>query len=99
MLRLVLPDGRRIPLAEQVTIGRAADNTVRLTDPTVSRHHARISATARGATIEDERPPSGTWLDGHRVRTPTPLRDGTKIAVGRLGLRVEAPRPVEDAGL
>src|SRR2546425_4121530 len=99
MLRLVLPDGSRIPLAEQVTIGRASDNTVRLSDPTVSRHHARISPTTRGAMIEDAGSTSGTWLDGRRISAPAPLRDGTKIAVGRLGFVVEGPRPLEAAGL
>jgi putative peptide zinc metalloprotease protein len=99
MLRLVLPDGRRIPLGEQVTIGRASDNTLRLSDPTISRHHARILPTARGATLEDAGSTSGTWLDGRRIGTPVPLSDGAKIAVGELGLLVEGPRPVEAAGL
>jgi putative peptide zinc metalloprotease protein len=99
MLRLVLPNGRRIPLAEQVTIGRASDNTVRLTDPTVSRHHARISPTARGATLEDTGSTSGTWLDGRRIGASAPVRDGAKIAVGRLSFLVEGPRSLEDAGL
>jgi putative peptide zinc metalloprotease protein len=99
MLRLVLPNGRRIPLAEHVTIGRASDNTLRLTDPAVSRHHARISPTARGATLEDTGSTSGTWLDGRRIGAPTPLRDGAKIAVGSLGFLVEGPRSPEGAGL
>jgi len=99
MLRLVLPDGRRIPLGDQVTIGRASDNTLRLSDPTVSRHHARISPTALGATLEDTGSTSGTWLDGRRIGAPAPLRDGAKIAVGNLGFLVEGPRPLDDAGL
>src|SRR4051794_9400389 len=99
MLRLVLPTGRRIPLTEQVTIGRASDNTVRLNDPTVSRHHARISPTARGATLEDAGSTAGTWLDGRRIGAPAPVRDGAKIALGRLSFLVEEPRPLEDAGL
>jgi pSer/pThr/pTyr-binding forkhead associated (FHA) protein/Zn-dependent protease len=99
MLRLVLPSGRRIPLAEQVTIGRASDNTVQVSDPTVSRHHARIAPTSRGATIEDAGSTAGTWLDGRRIAAPAPLHDGTTIAVGRLGLLVEEPRAVEDEGL
>jgi putative peptide zinc metalloprotease protein len=99
MLHLVLPNGRRIPLAEQVTIGRASDNTVRLTDPTISRHHARISPTARGATLEDAGSTSGTWLDGRRIGAPAPVCDGAKFAVGRLSFLVEGARPLEDAGL
>jgi thioredoxin reductase (NADPH) len=36
-----------------VTIGRAAENTVRLSDPSVSRVHARISAAGGTAVLED----------------------------------------------
>src|SRR3954469_11723607 len=49
-------------------IGRAAGNAVRLADPSVSRLHARIRATADGgATLEDAGSSYGTWLDGRRA--------------------------------
>ena len=39
----MLPDGERIPVTTTLTLGRAADNAVQLRDPSVSRHHARLS--------------------------------------------------------
>jgi putative peptide zinc metalloprotease protein len=98
VLQLVLPDGRRVPLAGEVTIGRASDNTVRLADRTVSRHHARISSGVEAATIEDSGSSFGTWVDGRRLESPAPLRDGTTIAVGELELGVERPRELHEEG-
>jgi putative peptide zinc metalloprotease protein len=91
MLRLVLPDGRHVPLTGEVTIGRASDNTVRLADRTVSRRHARISSDAAGTTIEDAGSTFGTWVDGHQLAAPEELHDGTLIRVGISQLRVERP--------
>jgi putative peptide zinc metalloprotease protein len=99
VLELVLPDHSRLPLAEDVTIGRAADNTVRLADPSVSRTHARIAAGAGGdAVLEDAGSSYGTWLDGHRVRGPTPLRQGSRIRIGDLELVVDRTRGEEESG-
>src|SRR6266550_480625 len=91
MLRLVLPDGRRIPLADEVTIGRASGNTVQLTAQSVSRHHARISPSGDGITIEDAGSSSGTWVDGRRIDSPASVHDGTKIVLGGQPLVVEGP--------
>jgi putative peptide zinc metalloprotease protein len=98
VLQLVLPDGRRVPLAGEVTIGRASANTVQLADRTVSRHHARISSSGESATIEDAGSSFGTWIDGRRLDAPADLRDGTKISVGDLQLVVERPREPHEAG-
>ena len=46
-LELVLGDRTRVPVVEEMTIGRAPGSTVVLEDPTVSRLHARISAQRR----------------------------------------------------
>src|SRR4051812_23390236 len=98
MLSLVLPDGRRIPLADTVTIGRASGNAVQLTGASVSRHHARILPSGDSATIEDAGSTSGTWVDGRRIESPAPLHDGTKIVLGGLPLLVEGAASPDDAG-
>src|SRR4051794_10960053 len=96
---LVLDDGRRVPVADEVTIGRAADNALRLNDPSVSRHHARISARGRDATIEDVGSRYGTWLDGRRVDAGRmPLRDGSRLRLGDQELRVERKRSRAEPG-
>jgi putative peptide zinc metalloprotease protein len=95
----VLPDQGRLPLVGEVAIGRAAGSTVTLDDPTVSRAHARISATGDGgALIEDAGSSYGTWLDGARVMSPTELHDGARIRLGDQELLVERRRDADQAG-
>jgi putative peptide zinc metalloprotease protein len=98
VLEIVLPDHSRLALDQDVTIGRAAGNTVRLADPSVSRMHARISTTASGPVLEDAGSSYGTWLDGRRIEVPAPLRAGSRIRVGNQELLVDRPRDDGEAG-
>lgn len=86
---LVLPEGTRIPLVDSVTIGRAPGNTVRVGDPSVSRRHARISVSPGGPVLEDVGSSYGTSVDGQRVTAATTLRDGARVALGDMEVRVE----------
>ena len=90
---LVLPDGGRVPLEDRVTIGRAADANVRLTDPTVSRSHARIVVGLDGPMIEDSGSRFGVLVDGELVDRPRRLAPGTEIRLGNVVLRVERATP------
>jgi putative peptide zinc metalloprotease protein len=99
VLELVLPDQTRLALGDGVTIGRAPENTVQLSDPSVSRLHARICPTERGAILEDAGSSYGTWLDGRRVRAPAPLRAGSRIRVGNQHLAIDRPRADDEPGL
>jgi len=68
-------------------IGRAPEATVFVDDSGVSRHHARITVDAQGATLEDLQSKNGTILDGEAVRQPTLLANGSLIIVGATALR------------
>jgi hypothetical protein len=94
-LELVLDGGQRVPVVSELTIGRAPGSTLVLSDPSVSRTHARITADA---VLEDIGSSHGTWLDGVRVTAPSPLRDGAKIRLGDAELRVERRRETAEAG-
>ncbi len=94
-LELVLDGGQRVPMVSELTIGRAPGSTLVLSDPSVSRMHARITADA---VLEDIGSSHGTWLDGVRVTGPSPLRDGAKIRLGDAELRVERRRDTAEAG-
>src|SRR4051794_30838118 len=98
MLQLVLPDGRRVPLVGEVTIGRASGNTVSLHDRTVSRRHLRIDARGRRVTAEDCGSTFGTRIDGRPLEGPADLQDGTRLMLGAVELHVESPRRPEQAG-
>ena len=68
---------------EVVTIGRAADCTLTLTDPDVSRRHAGIRIAERGAWVRDLGSTNGTSVDGLAVTAePRELRVDELIRVG-----------------
>jgi pSer/pThr/pTyr-binding forkhead associated (FHA) protein/Zn-dependent protease len=100
MFDLVLPDGTRVPVIGDVTIGRAPDNTVRLADPTVSRHHARIRQSGDGEqpVVQDAGSSFGTFADGDPVRGIARVHDGARLRVGNQELVVERRRGEEEAG-
>ena len=84
-----------MPLVGELTIGRAPGATLVLSDPTVSRVHARITGDG---VLEDAGSSHGTYLDGTRLTGPSPLHDGAKIRLGDAELRVERRRGDEEAG-
>jgi diguanylate cyclase (GGDEF)-like protein len=75
-----LPDG-------SCTIGRHPGCEVRLSDPGISRHHARVHTTGALRYIEDLGSSNGTFVQGRRV-TQSILTDGAWIQLGpRVNLR------------
>src|SRR5205823_1652868 len=91
-LDLVFADRPRVALRSDVTIGRGPGNTVRLTDPSVSRHHARIWRRDGQLVIADLGSSHGTWVDGVRISGPTALGDSSKIRLGDQQLAIDRPR-------
>lgn len=74
-----------------IVVGSASDCDYRISDPTVSAHHLRVSDGGAGhLQLVDLGSSNGTWLAGHRIEVArVPVRD-----VVQLGLR-----PVELSGL
>lgn len=73
---------------DQVTLGRHPSNGLALRDGSVSRFHARLTwpEAQEAPLVEDLASANGTWVDGRRVRGPTPLRDGGSLRVGDVTL-------------
>lgn len=65
-----------------VAIGRQADNTIILSDPQASRHHANISWQAGTYIVQDMGSANGTYVNGQRITAPTLLRPGDVLRVG-----------------
>ena len=64
--------------------GRAASNTVVITDTMASREHAMIRRNATGHCIlNDLGSTNGTFLNGRPISMPSPLRSGDVIQIGR----------------
>ena len=75
-----------------VVIGRSPRNaTFLIDDKTLSREHARLSATEGELRVEDLDTTNGTRLSGRKVgpKTPVVLRDGDVLELGGVKLRVE----------
>jgi len=77
------PDKGRTYLAadEPQVIGRSSDQ-IPLSDHGVSRRHAELRPTRDGWVIRDLDSSNGTYVNGQRILTPTPLRHGDQVRVG-----------------
>ncbi len=68
--------------AEQVTIGRTADNQIRITDALSSRHHCQLRRREGGWVVADLKSRNGTKLNGEPLTTEHVLQPGDRIEVG-----------------
>ncbi|RKN04101.1 DUF1707 and FHA domain-containing protein [Streptomyces radicis] len=84
---LVLPDpGGAAPLA----IGRAAGCGLRLSDGSVSRHHAELYGVGTGWLLRDLGSANGTWVNGRRVADRVPVAPGDLVGFGSVAFRLAA---------
>jgi pSer/pThr/pTyr-binding forkhead associated (FHA) protein len=66
-----------------IMIGRGADCQLILDDDYVSTRHARVVSGASGIYVEDLGSTNGTYLDRAKVTSPTPVKIGVPIRVGK----------------
>lgn len=71
-----------------VTIGRAPESTLVLTDDYASSHHARLIPQDGQWLIEDLGSTNGTYLDKTKVTRPTPVPPGAKVRIGKTVLEL-----------
>jgi pSer/pThr/pTyr-binding forkhead associated (FHA) protein len=83
-----------VPLArDEMTIGRMEGNTIRLTERNVSRKHARLSRQNGALYIEDLTSFTGVRVNGTKIASPTPLREGDEVQIGDYKLVLRGDRP------
>jgi len=81
--------GTTITLADQqITIGRAADATLVLTDDYASTRHARLFPQNGEWIVEDLGSTNGTYLDRQKVTQPMPVPVGVPIRIGKTVLEL-----------
>jgi EmrB/QacA subfamily drug resistance transporter len=92
--------GTRIPIGDELIIGRAEREPGRLGgDPEISRRHASLSTLDDSRVlVEDLASTNGTLVNGHRIYAPTVARQGDEIRVGTTVLRLAAPTRAATAG-
>ena len=89
--------GTRFSLqAGDTTLGRAADTTIVLNDPLVTRRHAILTVSSSSLTIRDLGSTNGTWVNGERLAAPCALRDGDQLEIGQTRFSVRERRGVSD---
>jgi hypothetical protein len=91
--RLVVTEGAlagtTIGLGEEpVTLGRADDSTLVLTDDYASSHHARLVPGDGAWLVEDLGSTNGTYLGAAKVVRPTPVPLGQPIRIGKTVLEL-----------
>ena len=83
--------GRRYKLADgEYIIGRRSDCQIFVPDMRVSRQHARLWRDGEAWQIEDLGSNNGTFINGAKVQTATPLRHDDEILIANNRIRVEA---------
>lgn len=79
---------------DDARIGRDPSADIVLTDPRVSRRHARVWVDAGLLMIEDLDSTGGTAVNGRRIARPTALQTGDVLTLGATDMRVLwAPAP------
>lgn len=80
--------GKTFPLADELLIGRAEKCQIVLSDSYASQMHARIFAKDAEYMVEDLGSTNGTYLNRHKVTSPTSLSRGDQIKIGKTVLEM-----------
>lgn len=80
--------GKTFELGSELILGRADKCHVVLDDSYVSQVHARIFARGEKYMVEDLGSTNGTYLNRKRVTSPTELRRGDRVKVGKTVLEL-----------
>ena len=83
--------GTKIGLSDKpITIGRANESTLVLTDDYASTNHARLTQRDGQWYVEDAGSTNGTYLNRSKVNGPTPVPLGTPIRIGKTTLELRS---------
>lgn len=92
-MKLIIEDdeGRRsvVPIdLGEATVGRDEDNTIRLNERNVSRHHAKIARENGQVVAWDLDSYNGVYVNGDRVRQRQDIHEGDVLRVGDFQLEL-----------
>ncbi|MGD8627368.1 MAG: FHA domain-containing protein, partial [Anaerolineae bacterium] len=82
---------QEVEVRGEITIGRAEENELQLTDPKASRHHARIRREGRYFVLEDLDSANGTRVDGVLITQTHILEHGQRITIGDTEIGYQEP--------
>ena len=95
MYKLVISDDEGhttvVPLLrDEITIGRQAGNSIRLTERNVSRSHARLLKRNEAYIIEDLGSYNGVIVNGERIDEKAELAAGDQLGIGDYDLELQS---------
>lgn len=80
--------GKTFDLDGELQLGRAERCSIVLDDAYASQIHARIFSRGEAWVVEDMGSTNGTYLNRHKVTTPTELSRGDRIKIGKTVLEL-----------
>jgi len=81
--------GRRFAFHDEITIGRGAENDIRIAENFVSHRHATIFLHGAQYVIEDLGSVNHTYVNGQVLEGRAYLKPGDEIRIGMVNLRFE----------
>ncbi len=81
-----------IELTAVNSLGRSEENSIHLTDESVSAKHALLSYRQKRWWLKDLDSTNGTFVNQQPIVAETPLTHGDVIEIGNIKLRLERPR-------
>lgn len=93
-----LDEFKAVSAVQTITLGRADDNNIVLPFPSVSAHHACLYRSENSLVIADLGSTNGTFVDGRRIRRPTPLAPGKRVLIANHPLVVLEDLQIEIQG-
>jgi ABC-type multidrug transport system ATPase subunit/pSer/pThr/pTyr-binding forkhead associated (FHA) protein len=79
---------------QQLSIGRAPDNDIRLDGLQISNHHARVRHDGGSVSIEDAGSTNGVYINGARITGRRPIQNQDVVQIGPFVLQADAQRGV-----
>jgi len=81
---------RRLDFSKpELTVGRVQGNDIVLSKRNVSKQHARLSLEGGQAVVVDLNSTNGTWVNGRKITSPQPLKQGDKIYIADFIITLE----------
>lgn len=78
--------------AEKSTLGRLEDNTICITEPSISSHHCEILLKGSDVFVKDLDSTNGTFINGEKI-TESALKPGQILRLGHVQARLESGDP------
>ena len=73
----------------ELTLGRVQGNDIVLSKRNVSKQHARLTLKGEQAVVVDLNSTNGTWVNGRKITSPQPLKQGDKIYIADFIITLE----------